>query len=134
MARCRTAIAEAGLTTRELPEKLPAGYGAVKYTEPNTEAARNGMVRVTLVPVSENAGGPASTWPAAGTALVAAVLPAGDYYAVSTYLDASGEERSFLYGKDGWTSYDPNTQSPGETNTFHVGDGEVVELGTKGLG
>ena len=130
----KAAIAEAGLTTRELPEKLPAGYGAVKYTEPNTEAARNGMVRVTLVPVSENAGGPASTWPAAGTALVAAVLPAGDYYAVSTYLDASGEERSFLYGKDGWTSYDPNTQSPGEANAFHVGDGEVVELTTKGLG
>ena len=130
------AIDECKFTATEDPGVIPEGYGAALLDLASIEDAVNkGMVCIAYFRAPEaDARKRVNTWPAAGTTIARANMPAGDYYvAVSLGNDDGTLRRYLVLGEDGWVEQgDAATKDIGKA--IPVEEGKTVEVSNEGFG
>lgn len=132
----KAAIDECKFTVTEDPGIIPEGYGAALLDLASIEDAVNkGMVCVAFFRApNADLRKRVNTWPAAGTTIARASMPAGDYYvAISLGNDDGTLRRYLVLGEDGWVEQgDAAIKDIGKA--IPVAEGQAVEITNEGLG
>ncbi len=124
------------ITATEDPGIIPEGYGATVLELASIEDAVNkGMVCVAYFRAPDaDPRKRVNTWPAAGTTLARASMPAGDYYAAVSLGNDDGTLRRYLVlGDDGWVEQG-KAAIKDIGKAIPVADGKTVEISSEGLG